>query len=137
MVAVSFLKNENLTPIADVYAEPYTPGDPTLADGAPGATIEEQKENFYNVFNKLIVMVNKALDDIDGVRYRLENARVRLNETRLAHENQQNVLKNSIDDVENVDINEVALQLNSLQIQLDASYRITASVQQLSLVNFI
>ena len=137
MVAAAFIKNENLTPIADVFAEPYTPGDPTLADGAPGATIDEQKDNFYQVFNDLTAMVNKALDDMDAVRFRLENARVRLSETRIAHETQQNVLKNSIDDVENVDINEVALQLNTLQIQLDASYRITASAQQLSLVNFL
>ena len=137
MVAAGFIKNENLAPIADVYAEPYTPGDPTLADGAPGATLDEMKENFYQVFNEMVRMVSEAIDDIDRVRFRLETARVRMDEIKTTHELDQNVLLNTIDDVENVDINEVAVQINTLQVQLDASYRVTASVQQLSLVNFI
>lgn len=137
MVAASFIKNENLPPIADVYAEPYTPGDPTVADGAPGATLDEMKDNFYQVFNELVGMVNNALDDIDAIRFRLENARARIDEVQTAHKAAQNALQSTIDDVENADINEVALKINTLQIQLDASYRLTASVQQLSLVNFL
>ncbi|MEM7650607.1 MAG: flagellin [Pseudomonadota bacterium] len=137
MVAASFIQNETLTPIADVYAEPYTLGDPTLADGAPGATLDEQKENFYQVFNDLVAMVSNAIDGVDAVRFRLESARVKIDEVRQTHEIDQNVLANTIDEVENVDINEVAVQINTLQVQLDASYRVTASLQQLSLVNFL
>ncbi|MCB1721741.1 MAG: hypothetical protein KDI11_08305 [Alphaproteobacteria bacterium] len=137
MVAASFIKNENLPPIADAYAEPYTPGDPTLADGAPGATLGDMKDNFYQVFNELVGMVNNALDDIDTIRFRLESARARIEEVRRTHIADQNALQNTIDDVENADINDVAVKINMLQIQLDASYRVTASVQQLSLVNFL
>ncbi len=137
MVAASFIKNENLTPIADVYAEPYTPGDPTLADGAPGATLQDMKDNFFQVFNELSSSVSRAIDGIDTVRFRLENARARIDEIKTNHERDQNVLLSTIDDVENADINEVALQVNVLQTQLEASYRVTASVSQLSLVNFL
>ena len=137
MVAASFIKNENLPPIADAYAEPYTPGDPTLADGAPGATLDDMKDNFYQVFNELVGMVNNALDDIDTIRFRLESARARIEEVRRTHIADQNALQNTIDDVENADLNDVAVKINMLQIQLDASYRVTASVQQLSLVNFL
>jgi flagellin-like hook-associated protein FlgL len=39
--------------------------------------------------------------------------------------------------VEGVDINEVAVKISAVQTSLDASYRITALMQQMSLVNFI
>ncbi|MBL4803776.1 MAG: hypothetical protein JKY71_02835 [Alphaproteobacteria bacterium] len=137
MVAAAFIKNESFAPIADAYAEPYTAGDPTTADGAPGATTDEQKDNFFEVFNELTRMVNKALDDMDSVRFKLENARARIAETKQSHQNSQAILQTSIDDIENVDVDEVALKINTLQIQLEASYRVTANAQQLSLVNFI
>ena len=137
LVATAFLSNEALTPIADVYAEPFTLGDPTLADGAPGATLDEQKDNFFAVFNEMVQVVNDALDDIDGIRFRLENSRARILETRETHIIDKNALLNTVDNIENVDVNEIALTLNSLQTQLEASFRVTASIQNLSLVNFI
>lgn len=137
LVAAAFINNENLTPIADVFAQPYTLGDPALADGAPGATLQEQKDNFFDVFNQISTLVSRALDDLDGVRFRLEGARARIDQIRERHEINQNVLLNTIGDVEDVDFNDVAIRINSLQLQLDASYRVTASIQQLSLVNFL
>ncbi len=137
LVATGFIKNGDFTPIADSYAEPYTAGDPTTADGAPGATTVEQKNNFYEVFNQLTKMANNAIDDIDAIRFKLENVRARMAETKQSHQNTQAVLQNTIDSVENVDINDVAIKINTLQIQLEASYRVTSSAQQLSLVNFI
>jgi flagellin-like hook-associated protein FlgL len=38
---------------------------------------------------------------------------------------------------ENVDTTEVAVQIQSLQTQLSASYEVTSLVSQLSLVNFL
>ncbi|MEZ5815342.1 MAG: flagellin [Alphaproteobacteria bacterium] len=137
LVAASFIKNENLTPIADTFAEPYTPGNPTLADGAPGATLDEMKDNFFQVFNTLIGSVNRAIDDVDSVRFRLETARARIDEIKTRHNIDQNTLLNTIDNVENADMNEVAVQINALQLQIEASYRVAASVSQLSLVNFL
>ncbi len=137
LVATAFIKSDSFAPIADAYNEPYTAGDPTIADGAPGATTDEQKDNFFEVFNELTRITNEALDDIDAIRFRLENVRARIAQTKEAHQNTQAVLQSTIDDVENVDINEVAIKINTLQIQLEGSYRVTASAQQLSLVNFI
>ncbi len=137
LVAASFITNENLIPIADVYAEPYTAGDPTLADGAPGATLQEMKDNFFQVFNELSSSVSNAIDGLDTVRFRLENARARIDGIKISYERDQNILLNTIDEVENADINDVAIKINTLQVQLEASYRVTASVSQLSLVNFL
>lgn len=137
MVAISVLTNENLPPIADVYAEPYTFGDPTTADGAPGLTLEEQEDNFFEFFNAIESMVTGALDSIDEEIIRLENARVRLDQAKQVNTQNKNIAKALFEDVEGVDINEVAVKLTSVQTSLEASYSIAARLQQLSLVNFL
>lgn len=137
MVAISVLTNENLPPIADVYAEPYTFGDPTTADGAPGTTLEEQEDNFFEFFNVITSMVTGALDSIDDEIVRLENARVRLDQAKQVNTQNKNIAKALFEDVEGVDINEVAVKLTSVQTSLEASYSIAARLQQLSLVNFL
>ncbi len=137
LVAVSYLKNENLSPMADAYNTPYTHGDMPVADGAPGATVDEMKDNFFAVFNALGQMVNNALDEIDTEIRNLEIARVRLDEAKTAHQSQKALLLNIISDVEDADTTEIAVTLNALQVTLDASYRVTARLQELSLVNFI
>lgn len=137
LVAVSFLKSENLPPIADVYEEPYTFGDAPIENGAPGATLEEQTEAFFEVFNAVESMVTGALKQVDKEIQNLELSRVRLDEAAKVNRDQKNAALSLIDDVENVDINEVAVKIGAVQTSLDASYRITAMMQQMSLVNFI
>jgi len=82
-------------------------------------------------------MVTVALDDIDQTRFRLETARVQMNETNEKHRQEVALFNNIIADIEEADINEVAVQINSLQLNLNASLTITSRIQQLSLVNFI
>lgn len=134
LVAAAYFKSENLGPAVD-QVDPDSLA--VITQGAPGENIDEQTDNFYAVFNSLIEMVNTAIDDIDQVRFQLENSRVRLNEVKEAHVNELNLLKDVVSEVEDVDINEVAVSINRLSFQLEASYQITARVQQLSLVNFI
>lgn len=136
IVALAFLKNENLPPIADVYEDGNYPGVPD-AQGAPGTTVEEMKDNFYRVFNRVKQMVNVAIDDIDSIEFRLENVRAQMKETGEQHENEKALFQSVISDVEDIDINEVAVRINKLQVQLEASFRVTALAGELSLVNFI
>lgn len=136
IVALSFLKNESLPPIADVYEDGVYPGTPD-AQGAPGTTLEEMKDNFYRVFNHVISMVDTAMDDIDSVRFNLESVRAQMKETSGEHKNQKTLLLNVVSDIEDVDVNEVAVKINALQVQLQASFSVTALTSQLSLVNFI
>ena len=105
--------------------------------GAPGETLDEQKESFFEVINALSSVINEALDDIDLVSFRLGNAQGRISEIEVQHEEEQNFLQNTISDVEDADQNEVALRLQQVATQLEASFAVTARVQQLSLVNFI
>ncbi len=136
IVALGFLKNENLPPVADTYESGVYPGTPD-AKGAPGATLEEQQKNFYKLFNELTRMVSDSLDKIDNVRFDLEDVRAQMNETKSFHLDQKNLFQNIVADIEDADTNDVALKINILQTQLEASFRVTALMSQISLVNFI
>ena len=138
VVAVAFLRNTELPPIVDVY-EPGNPGPPTAPDhrGAPGVDVDEMTDNFYRVINAVADMLNNALDEMSEQRFEIDNVRARVEEIKIAHEQSQAIQESIISDVENVDLDEVAVRLSNLEVQLDASFRITARIQDLSLVNFL
>jgi flagellar hook-associated protein 3 FlgL len=136
-VALSYFKSDELGPIADTYVPPNSyPGVPDK-QGAPGTTLEEMKTNFYAVFNKLTASVNAAIDRADEVGGSIETARARISELKESQKEQKNVLLSTVADVENSDINELAVKIQSLQIQINASLAVTARIQDLSLVNFL
>jgi len=139
LVAAKYFSNENLPPIADAYIPPNTGTPPFTPDvnGAPGETLDEQKESFFEVLNVLATSVSKAIDDLDLISFKLANAEARITEISVDHQQEQNFLQGIISDVEDADQNEVALKLQTLLTQLESSYAVTARVQQLSLVNFI
>lgn len=136
VVALAFLKNQNLPPIEDVYKNGTYPGVPDV-QGAPGQTAEEMQNNFYEVFNAVDKMVVDSADSINKIRYRMENVRVQMDQTKKSQENQKNLLLSTISDIEDVNTNEVAVKINTLQTQLQASYSVTSMASKLSLVNFL
>ncbi len=136
IVAMAVMKNENLPPIVDVYENGVYPGIPD-AKGAPGLTAEEQKSNFFQLYNELTQMVAQSIDEVDQIRFRIETVRVQMDETKTSHINQKNLLQSTVSDVEDININEVAVKITTLQTQLEASYRVTALTRDLSLVNFL
>lgn len=137
LVGLAFLKNAALPPVADTYTPPNTyPGAPDV-EGAPGATLDEMKDNFFTVLESVAGMIEDAIDGIDTINFRVETARARIDQVKQDHVQAQNILADTISDVEDVNLDEVAVQISSLQVQLEATYAVTAQVQQLSLVNFI
>ncbi len=136
MVALAVMKNENLLPVVDVYESGTYPATPDVK-GAPGATAKEQKDNFYQLYNAMSQMVSQSIDGVDQIRFKLENVRVQASDTKKALTDQQMLLQNTVSRVEDIDVNEVAVKLTTLQTQLEASYRVTAITQNLSLVKFL
>ena len=104
---------------------------------APGATKQEQNHNFFLVFNDLAATINAALDRIDLVEYDIGNVQAQISQIDHNYRQEKNILQDNISSVEDVDINEVAVKLNALATQLQASYQVTGFVQQLSLANFL
>ena len=136
MVALAVIKNENLLPIVDVYESGTYPAVPD-EKGAPGATAQEQQQNFYKLYSAMSQMVSQSIDDVDKIRFKLETVRVQISETKRALTDQKFLLENTVTSVEDVDVNEVAVKLTTLRTQIEASYRVTSLTQNLSLVSFL
>jgi len=134
LVAVSMIKTIT-TNIDEVTLDPQD--DPLTTITAPGATKQEQNDNFYGVLNELTDMMVRALDGLDTQRFNLSQKQAQIAQIQENHKNEQATLLSTISDVEDADINEVAVKLNALQLQLEASFRVTANVQGLSLVSFL
>jgi flagellar hook-associated protein 3 FlgL len=137
LVTLSYFKNDDLGPISDTYIPPNTyPGVPDV-QGAPGVTQQDMKDNFYAVFNHLTSMVSAAIDRADQLSENLANAQSRITDIQASQTDQKNVLLNTVSDVENTDTTELAVRINALSTQLNASLAVTANLQNLSLVNFL
>lgn len=106
-------------------------------DSAPGATEQERQDNFFAVFNSIASKLTKAVDALDTERFTLSTSQVQLNNVKQNHTYEKNVLLNTISNIENVDMNEVALKVTALNTQLEASYQVTALVSRLNLASFL
>ena len=106
-------------------------------NSAPGATPQEQKDNFYAVFNKITTTLQAATTKLDTQGSDLAYAQAQLTTIRNDHVQEQATLQDTIDNVENVDLNEAAVKVQALGTQLQASYQVTALINKLSLSNFI
>jgi flagellar hook-associated protein 3 FlgL len=104
---------------------------------APGAGLDEKKDNFFRVFNDLTTKLTRAIDDVDSLKFDLNSVQVIMQRTEELHILDKKNLENTVADVEDVDLAETATKLQFLQVQLEATYRVTASIRQFSLVNFI
>lgn len=111
--------------------------NPTTTETAPGADRDEQKDNFYKLYGDIIRTINTSLDEIEKETERLQQKEVVLNGIAENHKSDKNTLEEALSDVEDVDITDVAVKINSLQIQLSAAYQVTARLGQLTLSQFI
>lgn len=113
------------------------PTDPPTTVTAPGATSDEQSDNFYQVFNQLAAAINTAIDNLDSIRYQLSGTQAQLDGIRKDHQEDANNLLSIISGVEDADTTEAALKIKILSTQLEASYSVTALLSELTLTNFL
>ncbi len=111
--------------------------DPPTTVTAPGATQDEKNQNFYTIFNDLAKMMSRALDGVDDLRFRVSDAQAQIKQIADSHKFEKNTMLSVIADVEDVDLNEVAVQINTLTVQLEASYRVTALLSTLNLTTVL
>ncbi|MGZ9108290.1 MAG: hypothetical protein ACXW4B_05665 [Micavibrio sp.] len=106
-------------------------------DNAPGATEAEKQDMFFKVFNDAATLLTSAVDRLDLESFKLSTAQAQLDDVRKSHITEKNVLLSTIAGVEDIDLNEAAVKIQSLSTQLEASYQVTAMVSQLSLANYL
>ncbi len=121
----------------------YAPGalnDPlatTLPGDVPPSPPEEKQENFFAVITDLMQMLAGAEEELEQETYRLGLVQSQMQQVREDSETDLITLAGIIGDVEDIDLNEAAAQISQLQVTLEASYRVTALVSELSIVNFL
>ncbi len=121
----------------------YAPGalnDPTATtiagDTAPYPPAEKQ-ENFYAVINDLSRTLNNAIDNLDQEIFKLVQVQAQISIVKNSHTDQINAYKDIIGEVEDVDITEASVKISQLQVQMQASFQVTAMLSQLTLANFL
>lgn len=129
--------------LKDLPPVEYAPGalnNPTAttiaADTAPFPPKEKQ-ESFYKVINDLTNKINNALDDIDQEEFKLAQVRAQISIVKDSHSEQIAAYKDIIGTVENADITEASALITQLQVQLQASFQVTALISQLTLANYL
>jgi flagellar hook-associated protein 3 FlgL len=130
--AIGMMANMDLDKVA------LDDGDnPALVKTAPGATRTEQKEEFFSLFEHMIKEINGGINNLRTENQRLERADVVLGSIRADHIIDRNTLETTLGQIEDADPAEVAVKINALQTQLEASYQVTALLGSLSLSRFI
>lgn len=122
----------------DVDKISLEPGDnPLSTDTAPGATPTEQRNNFFTLYEDMIKTAKAGLDKLQHEDEKLQKVQITLKSIDDNHVEDKNALQTILGRVEDVDITDVAVKINSLQIQLTAAYQVTASLGSLSLTRFL
>ncbi len=132
LTTLGVIKNLNLDKVAL-----ETGDDPLTTRTAPGATAQEQRDNFFKVFNDLTKKLTDSIDKIDVTRFKLEGARADIDSIKKRHTLEQNTLINTISDIEDADTTEVAAKINFLRVSLESSYEVTGILQSLNLSRFL
>lgn len=129
--------------LKDLPPVEYAPGalnDPTattIAGDTPPNPPREKQENFFRVLNDLATTLNGALDNLDKELFKLSQVQAQTDIIKKSYTEQMNSYKDVIGEIEDVDITEASVKVTQLQVQLQASFQVTALVSQLTLSNFL
>lgn len=129
--ALSLMENMNLDKVS------IETGDPITTKTAPGTTADDQKENFFKVYEGAIKEINKGIDNLRLEEERLQRAQLSLETSDANHKSDKNLLETVLGDIEEADPAEVAVSISSLKTQLESSYQVTALLGSLSLTRYL
>jgi flagellar hook-associated protein 3 FlgL len=93
--------------------------------------------NYTADLNKARDLITQGLSAIRAIHTQVANASTTLDQTETLHNSTISDLQNQIDDIQNIDINEVAVKITTYQAQLEASYAATARMTSLSVLKYL
>lgn len=103
----------------------------------PTETDVPTEEDLQRIIDVLALSTNGVDTGIENSIVTLKASEATLQETQNRHAQDNQTLQTLIDDIENVDITETAVRLQNIQLQLEASFSVSAAAASLSLLDFI
>ena len=113
----------------DIAAFETTTGDET--------TTNDEQNEIFSLIEALARDIQSSLKGISRSRLNLQDALATVDRIGQDIAGERTTLENLVSTVEDVDINQTAVELQQVQFQLQASFQITDSVSRLSLTNFL
>ena len=108
---------------------------------AANLTYDKTNPASFNDFQSLLTTTRTSLDtaakNVDNHVGILGTTAARLKALDTQHDETMVTLKTGVGDVEDVDMAETISKLQMIQIQLEASYKVTATLQKISLIDFM
>jgi flagellar hook-associated protein 3 FlgL len=95
------------------------------------------QDTFNMVLDRATKLIGNALNGLAAVRSRLGTAQDRVSSASERLATQGNIIANRLTKTEGVDSYEAATAANQIMTQLQASYAVTARIQQLSILNYL
>jgi flagellar hook-associated protein 3 FlgL len=93
--------------------------------------------DFWTVYNGAVQMIKQGGTGATTLDGKVGTVQQELTNTDTTHQNTQTTLQTQLGNVENVDVAQATTQLQLLQTQLQASYKVISEVSQLSLVSYL
>ncbi len=93
--------------------------------------------NYDTYITRARDLMTAGLIEIRGVHTDVSNAATTLNKTEELHNSTINDLIGQIDNIQKIDVNEVAVKITTYQAQLEASYAATAKMTNLSILKYL
>lgn len=100
-------------------------------------TTPAEQDNFWTIVNGAMQLIDEGSRAIDVEIGILGNKSRQMDNLLIQHDESQGALEIFIGQVEDVDLADAVTRFNSLELQLQASYQVSSTVSQLSLVNFL
>jgi flagellar hook-associated protein 3 FlgL len=135
IMTLSVLKE--LPPVEHAPGALNDPTATTLAEDIAPFPPAEKQENFFAVINDLAAKLNTAVDALDQEVFKLSQVQAQISIVEISHTEQINAYKDVIGEVEDMDITEASAKITQLQVQLQASFQVTALLSQLTLANYL
>ena len=89
------------------------------------------------MLNDLARTLTKGVDSLDQEQFKLAQVQAQISIVKESHTDQINAYMDVVDKAENVDITEASARITQLQVQLQASFQVTALMSQLTLANYL
>jgi len=82
-------------------------------------------------------LINQGISSLTATEATLGSAQTQVTDASTSMSNQLTILQTQIGNLDDVNANQIATQLNSLQTQLETAYQLTGQLQKLSLAQYL